>query len=309
VAERCIAAVYFRNQDFRAFCLTLCFQCVTIFIRSTAESYPRSSGKKHGSGGLGVRRLWNSPRVTTLAGDDYEVRGIKADLESKVQVLQGSPPFLTTFWNSPEQLSAALRWLTIPGIMFTAAFGAAIYFVNDRIGALQAAQILNQGKAIKDQKIVVDSQTHTITKQNEQIAHLTGDLESVRRASAELAVRAQNAERGISDSYDFNGVRRQNMGAGRVMLTDGPLINVFQTLIKLNNDKDWNGLRNLCEDQISKTPGWLTPYLFSGVAYANLGDFPKAKERLEFVVAKAGNDTHYSDASRLLAQIKSATQH
>jgi hypothetical protein len=190
-------------------------------------------------------------------------------------VLQGLPPFLTTFWGSPEQLAIALRWLTIVGIVSTAAFGAAIYFVNDRIGALQGAQLRDQGEEIKGQGITVKSQSQTIFQQNEQITHLTDELNSVSARAAELVAKAQNAERGISDTYDFNGGHRQNMGGGRVVVTVGAEVNIFQKIMESYKAKDWSTLTITCETQIQATPIWLTPYLFSGIAYANLGEFAK----------------------------------
>ena len=49
-------------------------------------------------------------------------------------------------------------------------------------------------------------------------------------------------------------------------------------------------MRDLCETQIEKTPEWLTPYLCSGVAHANLGQRAEAMRRLEHVEeAAAGN--------------------
>lgn len=193
--------------------------------------------------------------------------------------------FMTAFWNSPEQLSAALRWLTFGGIALTATFGAAIYFVNDRLGVIQADQIARQAKRISDQD------------------------QKMRAQAEELSLRAQNAERGISDTYDFNGGHRQNVGGGHTKLTIGAESSVFQTIIALNTSKDWQGLRDVCERQIQVTPNWLTPYLFSGIASANMGDFQLAQQRLEFVVRKAGNDPSYADAAQILAEVKSAGRH
>jgi hypothetical protein len=197
-----------------------------------------------------------------------------------------------SFWNSPEQLSTALRWLTIVGLAFTAIFGAAIYFVNDRIGALQSQ--------------TVQAQSERLSQQTERIGHLNDELSAVRTQEAELQKRAQNAERGVSDSYDFNGAHRQTTG-GRIAVTVGAETMVFRNLMDFYNAKNWQGLADTCERQIQATPNWLTPYLYSGLAYANLGNFGKAQERLEFVAQKAGADPNYSDAARVLEQIKSAT--
>ena len=145
--------------------------------------------------------------------------------------------FITVFWNSPELLSAALKWLTISGIVLTAIFGAAIFFVNDRIGSIQADKIEKQSEQIGAQEKTVKAQDQKIRQQIEQIGQLDSKAE-------ELALRAQNAERGVSDTYDFNGGHRQNAGDGRTMLTVGPETSVFQTMITLNASKDWQGCRN-----------------------------------------------------------------
>jgi hypothetical protein len=208
---------------------------------------------------------------------------------------------MTTFWNSPDQLATTLRWLTIVTILSAAVFGAAIYFVNDRIGTLQATQILNQGTSITDQ-------SQTIALQNQQITHLNEDLKSVREKAAELTTRTQNTERGISDVYEFNGNRRQGLGPGHTAVSVGPETNVFRKIMELQGNKDWIELLTVCEAQIKSTPNWLTPYLFSGIANANLGNFVDAEERLEFVVTKAGNDPNYSVAPGILARIKAARQ-
>jgi hypothetical protein len=196
------------------------------------------------------------------------------------------PSFLQNFWSSTEQLSTALLWLTIAVLLSPAIFGVAAYFVNERIGAL------------KDQ--VVNSQT-------KQIGHLNEELSTVRAQATELEVRAQNAERGVSDTYDFNGAHRQTV-SGRSMITVGGETVVFRTIIDLYNAKKWGELENECERQIRATPKWLTPYLYSGIAYVNRGVFDRAKERLEFVVKHSGNDPDYSDAARILGEIKSAAQ-
>ncbi|MDP8212124.1 MAG: hypothetical protein P9X22_02385 [Candidatus Zapsychrus exili] len=61
----------------------------------------------------------------------------------------------------------------------------------------------------------------------------------------------------------------------------------------------------MCEKQIEKTPEWLTPYLYLGVACANLGQNEKAIRNLEHVEQEAVGDAQYSDAERILKYLKS----
>jgi peptidyl-tRNA hydrolase len=226
------------------------------------------------------------------------------------------PSFLAAFWNSPEELSTALRWVTIIGIVSTALFAAAAYFVNDRIGTLQAAKVAQQAVSldrqdamIRNQSDELQNQQGKISAQSEKITQQISEIERLRMQSESLQQKALAAERGISDTFDFNGGHRQNMGGGSTVLTVGPEAMVFQTILKLYEAKDWNSLKKTCDEQVLKTPNWLTPYLFSGIADANLGLLDEARVRFEYVISKAGNDPHYSDAARLLAEMKSATQH
>jgi hypothetical protein len=104
-------------------------------------------------------------------------------------------------------------------------------------------------------------------------------------------------------TYDFNGARR-TIQSGIASVGVGEEWTVFQKLVQLEKTKDWKELHDTCEDQIKKTPEWLTPYLFSGVAYVNLGERAKGIERLEYVKKKAGGNPDYAAADRLLNQLQ-----
>jgi hypothetical protein len=62
-------------------------------------------------------------------------------------------------------------------------------------------------------------------------------------------------------------------------------------------------VRELCEEQIQKTPEWLTPYLCAGVANANLDRFDEAI-RLEYVEKMAASNPEYSAAARVLNEVR-----
>lgn len=104
-------------------------------------------------------------------------------------------------------------------------------------------------------------------------------------------------------TYDFNGARRTSE-MGKQVVDAGEEINVFQNIVQLQTQKDWQRLRDVCEEQIKKTPEWLTPYLFAGVAYMNLGESTKATERLTYVKTKAGGNPAYADADQLLIKLQ-----
>jgi hypothetical protein len=99
--------------------------------------------------------------------------------------------------------------------------------------------------------------------------------------------------------YDFNGGKHVQQG-NKFNATAGDETSAFQKIVELHDAKDWQTLNAFCEEQISKYPQWLTPYLYSGVALANTGQRDKAIERLKYVREKSAGREDYKDASRLL---------
>jgi hypothetical protein len=99
--------------------------------------------------------------------------------------------------------------------------------------------------------------------------------------------------------YEFNGVKHVQQG-NQFNGIAGPELSAFQTIKEMYAAKDWQGLNSFSEKQIADYPLWLTPYLFSGVALANMGQRDKAIERLKYVSEKSAGRKDYQDVSRIL---------
>lgn len=108
----------------------------------------------------------------------------------------------------------------------------------------------------------------------------------------------------LSFWYDFNGAKHIQQGAsGEVVI--GEEYTVFPRFEQLQAEEKWQELIELCEQQITKFPEWLTPYVFAGIGYANLGQKSKAIERLEYVEkSAAGNKDYEDEAARLLRLVR-----
>jgi hypothetical protein len=239
-------------------------------------------------------------------------------------------PDLSTFWNSKDQLSSAFRILTFASLTVTAGLGFALYKLNDRIGELQQRTIDAQGHQLGEQGQLLDRQNGLLEEQSKRLnAVNTGLSEAVHRSETllqqnarlqasvgriadanaalqqradDLTTKATAAERGVGDTYDFNGGHRLRT-AGRVTLIVGEETQVFQHLVQMQAAHQWSELLSTSEAQIAKTPTWLTPYLFAGIADANLGRLSDAKSRLSYVVSHSGGDPEYADAQRILSQL------
>jgi hypothetical protein len=148
------------------------------------------------------------------------------------------------------------------------------------------------------QRQLLDLLNAIIEKQIDPAA-VMGKLDEIAKGVDGLKQKSLDSARGVISIYDFNGARRVQ-SAGRISVTVGPEIDRFRQMVQLHDAAKWAELVTLCEREITSTPEWLTPYLYAGVAYANLGDRQKAIAKLSHVVEQAGRDPAYQDAERLL---------
>ena len=239
-------------------------------------------------------------------------------------------PDFATFWNSKDQLSAVFRLFTLVSLCLTAVLGFMLYKLNDRIGEIQQRTIDAQGNQIGRQDQLLDRQNSMLEEQKNRLVAVNNGLsEAIKRSqdlilqnndlkksleqvyesngilqkkADDLSVKATAAARGVGDTYDFNGARRLRT-AGQMTVIAGEELQVFKLLVEMHQLHRWGELLSASEVQITKTPTWLTPYLFAGVANANLGNVIAAKIRLQYVVDHAGGDPAYSDAQQILGQL------
>jgi hypothetical protein len=129
------------------------------------------------------------------------------------------------------------------------------------------------------------------------------DPDAVMAKLDEIGENVKKLGRGIYSGYDFNGVKRDER-PGATTAVAGEELGVFENMVRLKRDGQWNELLTTAEDQIEKTPRWLTPYLFSGIANANLGFRSAAIHRLKFVQQEAAGDPDYAEAGHILHQIE-----
>lgn len=176
-------------------------------------------------------------------------------------------------------------------------------------GALIAPHFSSKIDAKKDSKIdeLVNGNRDLMYKNDELMSKITKyqtDIEIKNERIRQLEIDSKKASRGISSIYDFDGVRRTTLGPGQMSTIVGEETDVFQELVKMRQEEKFPEVIKLCEDQIVKTPEWLTPYLFLGIAYASLGNKEMAIKYLEWVVEKAPGDPNYAKAASILEKLK-----
>jgi hypothetical protein len=133
----------------------------------------------------------------------------------------------------------------------------------------------------------------------------TSSEEALKKLEQELGkvkAVAQKAERGIYTGYDFNGARRSSR-PGVMNVDVGEEYGTFQKMLKLEKEKNYIELIQLCQSQIEKTPTWLTPHLFIGLAYLNIGRKPEGISALKYVSENGAGDPNYALADQILKQL------
>lgn len=163
--------------------------------------------------------------------------------------------------------------------------------------------------AKKDGKIdkLVKGNSALMIKNEELVSKVEkyqGDLRIKDEKIKQLEIQSKKISRGVSSSFDFNGAKRTTTRPGHISVDAGQEVSVFQNMAKLEQKRDFSGLIFVCEEQIKKTPDWLTPYLFLGIAYANIGQKENAIKNLEYVLENAPEDPAYAQAAEILKKLK-----
>lgn len=79
----------------------------------------------------------------------------------------------------------------------------------------------------------------------------------------------------------------------------------FDEMINLEKERKYPDLISLCKKQIAETPKWITPYLFLGIAQANIKLKEEAIVNLKYVVKNVSttldpDNPNYQSATRIL---------
>jgi len=189
------------------------------------------------------------------------------------------------------------KWVLYAGTAFVAVGTIMINILSSKVDKQKDAKIDELIKG-KDQLI---KQT---TELNSEVTKYQQDLKDKEEQIDKLKVEAKKAARGITSIYDFNGVKRETTRPGHISVTAGAETAVFQNMVQLKKDRNYPELVKVCLKQIADTPEWLTPYLFLGIAYTNLGQKEEAIQQFEYVVKNAPGDPSYQSAAEFLKQLR-----
>ena len=130
--------------------------------------------------------------------------------------------------------------------------------------------------------------------QREQLEAGRAELVACRNELAELST-----SRARSDLYDYFGFRLERRADGDHKLA-GRTCMVYNQMADLARQEQWGALAKLAEEETRRTPDWLTPRLFAGLACARNGEGARARGFLEYVRKHALGDPQYAMAGEVL---------
>lgn len=194
--------------------------------------------------------------------------------------------------------------------VFFLIIGAALVYVGSHLKATGDNKTLKaQVETLKEENIVLIKGKNLLIEHNKELAsridQYKDDLEEKKEAINELRVKVTKKDYDISSGYDFFGAKRTKLRPGCIDVTLGPEFDVFNKMDALEKQKNYSALIKLCEKQIKKTPEWLTPYFYMGVAFANLGNKARAIKLFEHVLKNApAGDEEYAQAKDYLKRLK-----
>lgn len=184
---------------------------------------------------------------------------------------------------------------SIAGVLVVAS-GSAIYWLDKNINKIKE-EIVQQKFSEKDAEIQqANKKAKEADKRAEEAAK---KADEANQKAEELDKKAKMSARNVTSTYDFNGAKRQTSG-GKINVVAGEEVMVFQQIIEFAKANDLPNLIKLCEKQIEKTPDWYTPFLYLGMAQADMGLKDEAIENLKYVVDNTPGDPEYAKASEVL---------
>jgi len=105
-------------------------------------------------------------------------------------------------------------------------------------------------------------------------------------------------------TYTLEGVKAVTTPTGQE--TDNKAYNVYESMVQLNESKDWKKLIELSELQMKERPEWLTPFYSAGYAYFRLGQDDKALERFMVIEKGIAGNPDYKPLQKPLKELLKA---
>ncbi|HEV2493705.1 MAG TPA: hypothetical protein VG204_11625 [Terriglobia bacterium] len=132
----------------------------------------------------------------------------------------------------------------------------------------------------------------------------SGSPDSAEADAGPLAGNLPDDPRPALRAYAYNGARKILLSGQPASDTDTPEHRLFGRIERAHQDRNWSLLASLSEDAIKQSPQWLTPYLFAGEAYANLGKLDRALPMLEYVKQSGSGNPDYDYAFRHATELR-----
>jgi len=211
-----------------------------------------------------------------------------------------------------------MNWMSILGLCMIV-IGTVLSFFgtysSDKEGQAELTKKIQEKNAVIDSinsnNIKLIDQNITLLKSNDLVTNTNNELigqnkEMIARVGAyqkdlverderikELEELSKKAERGVVSITQFDGTYMVRQG-GNLSVTGGTMENkVFKELMKLEGEKKYTEIIQLCDRTIESNPKWYTPYLYKAISLLNLNDKEQGIKLLDYVTNHTLGDPQY----------------
>lgn len=166
----------------------------------------------------------------------------------------------------------------------------------------------NQDSLVNDNRLLKVKSDNCFESNKRMIEEIQSYKKQIEERNQRIKILEENvqlAKKGAVVSYDLIGNRRESSGPGMINFIDNTPENAaYRELSLLQDNRNFAEIIKLCNQWIKRNPNWHTPFVFRGVAYANLGKKDLAIMDWEYAIKFNDNDPEYDKIKELLRKIK-----
>lgn len=148
---------------------------------------------------------------------------------------------------------------------------------------------------LRNNRNIQDGNFGLLEKNQDLLVRIDGyqkDIEQKDKIIEELERNAKIQKRNLS-TIQFDGSYLDKTGGGIGVMYGTPENIAYKEFYTKHNENKWQELISICDEQIFKSPSWLTSYLFKAIGLYNIGNREEAKKLFEYVESEAPGDANY----------------
>ena len=158
-------------------------------------------------------------------------------------------------------------------------------------------ELINQNSNLLHRSEGIQDGNHTLLKKNDEllmrIENYQKEIESKNRLIEDLERQAKKVARGNVSSIQFDGSYLDKSGGGIRVVSGTEENKAFNVMKKMQEENKWAELLITCNEQIKRSPTWMTSYFLKAICLLNSGNNDEAIKLLQYVERETPGEVIY----------------